>query len=92
MKNEKPKLERYQKILLGFSFVFLAVALVCLILDIMRFCEGGLRLMWIPLSISNILQYCARWKQNPKTNTIFIVLWSVIFCGYSIVYFISVFK
>ena len=91
MENEKPKLEKYQKILLGFSWFFLVVAGALLVWDIVHFEEGGLHRMWLPFSLSNILKYCAKWKQNPKTNTIFIVSWCIIFLLTLMLWIISLF-
>ena len=90
MENEKPKLEKYQKILRGFCFFFYAIALFCLIWHIVHIDESHLNATWIPYSLANVFQYCANWKQNPKTNTAFIVLWGVLFCLFSVTWILAV--
>ena len=77
MENNKPKLERYQKICFALAILFLAIALMALFL---HFFDVGLSALWfgIPLCISCELFGCMLWKTNPKLYTVHIAVWS--FC------------
>ena len=79
MENEKPKMERYQVVLLALGWVFLVVSVVLLVFQIMEIMDmlpPGYYV--ISLGLSSIFKDCAQWKQRPISSTVFIGLWCLL--------------
>ena len=74
MENEKTITERYQKILLVFSAVFLAIAVVLLVLRIIDVFDFGISLTIGCAFISHIFRDVSMWKTKPKLYTWMIAL------------------
>lgn len=76
MENEKPKLERYQKVLIAFSCIFLAIAGIFLVLQTVDILPSGYSSIF--LGLSAVLNCCAQWKRSPILNTVLIGLWCLL--------------
>ena len=79
MEDGTRKTEKCRRILMALTGIFLFAALCCLVWDIVHYDAGGLRTMWPPLALANVLQCCAKRKENPKLYTGLIVLWTLLF-------------
>lgn len=76
MVNEKPKMERYQKILTVISTIILVVACVFHVLQFADILPSGYSSIFLGLSM--ILYCCVQWKQRPISNTVSIGLWCLV--------------
>ena len=79
MENENRPLKLYEKVMAGFCFLLLFAAITMLVLEICGIIDYGTPLLWMCLSLSNVLQNCLRWENHTRTNVAFVWAWSSLF-------------
>ena len=76
MENEKRPLKLYEKVMAGFGFLLILLAVATFILEFCGIINFGIVLGWMCLSLSNVLQNCLRWENHTRMNIVFVWLWS----------------
>ena len=76
MEKKKPKMERYQKVLIRLGYVFEAISVFLLCLRIADVFDMGLGFVFVPMIIAIILDGVAKWKMSPKIYTVHIAVWA----------------
>ena len=79
MEKEKRSLKLYEKVMAGLGFLLILLAIPMFILEICGVIDYGTLLLWMCLSLSNVLMNCLRWENHTRMNVVFVWLWSGMF-------------